>query len=166
MSTPTAIWSVIGFGLTRLLNFDLLPRIKRINHLRLYLPGWEDRQAYGNLAPALVQRDIDWDLIGQQYDDMMKYAASIRNKTATTTAILRRFHRANRLHPTYQAMQEAGRAQRTIFVLVTWNQTEGTICSRRSPHELRSGVGHGGAGGEVAGPGAARASGWLAAHLD
>jgi TnpA family transposase len=37
--------SVIGFGLTRLLNFDLLPRIKRINHLRLYLPGWEDRQA-------------------------------------------------------------------------------------------------------------------------
>jgi len=91
---------VIGFGLTRLLNFDLLPRIKRINHLRLYLPGWEDRQAYGNLAPALVQRDIDWDLIGQQYDDMMKYAASIRNKTATTTAILRRFHRANRLHPT------------------------------------------------------------------
>ena len=30
--------SVIGFGLTRLLNFDLLPRIKRINHLRLYLP--------------------------------------------------------------------------------------------------------------------------------
>jgi len=107
--------SVIGFGLTRLLNFDLLPRIKRINHLRLYLPEWEDRQAYGNLTPALVQRDIDWDLIGQQYDDMMKYAASIRNKTATTTAILRRFHRANRLHPTYQAMQEVGRAQRTIF---------------------------------------------------
>jgi hypothetical protein len=56
---------VIGFGLTRLLNFDLLPRIKRINHLRLYLPGWEDRQAYPNLAPALVQRAIDWDLIGQ-----------------------------------------------------------------------------------------------------
>ena len=46
---------------------------------------------------------------------MMKYAASIRNKEATTTAILRRFHRANRLHPTYQAMQEVGRAQRTIF---------------------------------------------------
>lgn len=46
---------------------------------------------------------------------MMKYAASIRNKTATTTAILRRFHRANRLHPAYQAMQEVGRAQRTIF---------------------------------------------------
>jgi TnpA family transposase len=107
--------SVIGFGLTRLLDFDLLARIKRINHLRLYLPTWEDRQSYGNLTPALVQRAIDWELIGRQYDDMMKYAASIKNKTAATTAILRRFHRANRLHPTYQAMQEVGRAQRTIF---------------------------------------------------
>ena len=62
-----------------------------------------------------MQRGIDWDLIGSQYDDMMKYAASIKNKTAATAAILRRFHRANRLHPTYQAMQEVGRAQRTIF---------------------------------------------------
>jgi hypothetical protein len=36
--------SVIGFGLTRLLGFDLLPRIKRINHLRLYpaQTGWRD----------------------------------------------------------------------------------------------------------------------------
>jgi TnpA family transposase len=107
--------SVIGFGLTRLLGFDLLPRIKRINHLRLYLPGWEDRGSYPNLAPALVGRAIDWELIGQHYDDMMKYAASIQHKTASTAAIMRRFHRAGRLHPVYQAMQETGRAQRTIF---------------------------------------------------
>jgi TnpA family transposase len=113
--TDTHGQSVIGFGLTRLLGFDLLPRIKRINHLRLYLPEWKDRAGYPNLAPALVQRAIDWDLIGQHYDDMMKYAASIRNKTASTAAILRRFHRAGRLHPVYQAMQETGRAQRTIF---------------------------------------------------
>jgi TnpA family transposase len=107
--------SMIGFGLTRLLDFDLLPRIKRINHLRLYLPDWEHRGDYPNLAPTLVRRAIDWELVGEQYDDMMKYAASIKNKTAATAAILRRFHRANRLHPTHQAMQEVGRAQRTIF---------------------------------------------------
>lgn len=123
---------MIGFGLTRLLGFDLLPRIKRINHLRLYLPGWEDREAYPNLAPALVQRAIDWDLIGQQYDDMMKYAASIRNKTASTAAILRRFHRAGRLHPVYQAMQETGRAQRIIFVLAA-TCTTGTCSGKSAP---------------------------------
>ncbi|WP_373301036.1 Tn3 family transposase [Streptomyces violascens] len=30
--------SEIGFGITRLLNFDLLPRIKRINKVKLYRP--------------------------------------------------------------------------------------------------------------------------------
>jgi TnpA family transposase len=51
---------VIGFGLTRLLGFDLLPRIKRINHLRLYpaTVGWRD--AYPLLAPATVNRPFDW----------------------------------------------------------------------------------------------------------
>lgn len=107
--------SVIGFGLTRLLGFDLLPRIKRINHLRLYpaSAGWRD--VYPELAPAMVNRAIDWGLIADEYDHMIKYAISIKNKTASTAAILRRFHRTNVLHPTYQAMQELGRAQRTIF---------------------------------------------------
>jgi len=44
----------------------------------------------------------------------MKYAASIKNKSAATATILRRFHQSNRLHPTYQAMQEIGRAPRTL----------------------------------------------------
>lgn len=101
--------SVIGFGLTRLLGFDLLPRIKRINHLRLYpaAVGWRD--AYPLLAPAMVNRPIDWSLIADEYDHMIKYATSIKSKTASTASILRRFHRANQLHPTYQAMQELGR---------------------------------------------------------
>jgi TnpA family transposase len=63
----------------------------------------------------MVNRPIDWGLIADEYDHMIKYAISVKNKTASTAAILRRFHRANQLHPTYQAMQELGRAQRTIF---------------------------------------------------
>jgi TnpA family transposase len=47
---------------------------------------------------------------------MIKYATAIRAGTASTEAILRRFQRANAQHPTYQAMIEVGRAQRTIFV--------------------------------------------------
>ncbi len=47
---------------------------------------------------------------------MIKYATAIRSGTASTEAILRRFTRANAIHPTYQAMIEVGRAQRTIFV--------------------------------------------------
>jgi len=47
---------------------------------------------------------------------MIKYATAIRAGTASTEAILRRFTKANAVHPTYQAMIELGRAQKTMFV--------------------------------------------------
>jgi TnpA family transposase len=102
------------FGITRLLNFDLLPRIKRINKVKLYRPVAGEPDAYPQLTPALT-RPIRWELIAQQYDQMIKYATAIRTRTAYTEAILRRFTR-NASHPTYAAMLEVGRAQKTIFV--------------------------------------------------
>lgn len=106
--------SEIGFAITRLLGFDLLPRIKRINTVRLYRPATGEPDAYSGLNPALT-RPIRWDLVEQNYDQMIKYATAIRQGTASTEAILRRFTRSAS-HPTYQAMLEVGRAQRTIFV--------------------------------------------------
>ncbi len=108
--------SEIGFGLTRLLGFDLLPRIKRINAVRLYRPAAGEPDAYPHLGPALVNRSIKWDLIAEQYDQMIKYATAIRSGTASTEAILRRFTKANAMHPVYQAMIEVGRAQKTVFL--------------------------------------------------
>jgi TnpA family transposase len=107
--------SEVGFGITRLLGFDLLPRIKRINKVRLYRPAGGEPDTYPRLMPAL-SRPIRWDIIAEQYDQMIKYATAIRAGTASTEAILRRFTRTNAIHPTYQAMIEVGRAQRTIFV--------------------------------------------------
>ena len=64
--------------------------------------------------PALT-RPIRWDLVEQNYDQMIKCATAIRQGTASTEAIVRRFTRSAS-HPTYQAVREVGRAQRTIFV--------------------------------------------------
>ena len=106
--------SEIGFGVTRLLGFDLLPRIKRINKVKLYRPGPATAEPYPLLEPAMT-RPIRWDLIEDNYDMMVKYATAIRVGTASTEALLRRFTR-NASHPVYQAMLELGRAQKTIFV--------------------------------------------------
>ncbi|MDH6122859.1 TnpA family transposase [Kitasatospora sp. GAS204A] len=38
--------SEIGFGITRLLNVDLLPRIKQINRVKLYRPAAGESGAY------------------------------------------------------------------------------------------------------------------------
>ncbi|MER6695350.1 transposase [Streptomyces minutiscleroticus] len=106
--------SEIGFGLTRLLGYDLLPRIKQINKVKLYRPGREDENTYDDLADAMT-RPIRWDVIENNYDQLIKYATAIRVGTASTEAILRRFTRTAS-HPVYQAMLEVGRAQKTIFV--------------------------------------------------
>lgn len=106
--------SFIGFGVTRLLDFDLLPRIKMINRCKLYLPDRGDLDNYPRLRPALTN-PIRWELIENNYDLMMKYATAIRLGTASTEAILRRFN-TEVTHPAYAAMLEVGRAQRTIFI--------------------------------------------------
>lgn len=107
--------SEIGFGITKLLGFDLLPRIKRINKVKLYRPAAGEAGLWPGLGSAMT-RPIRWDIIAEQYDQMLKYATAIRVRTASTEAILRRFMKANATHPTYQAMIELGRVQKTIFV--------------------------------------------------
>ncbi len=63
--------SEIGFAITRLLGFDLLPRIKQINKARLYRPQAGEPDAYPRLNAALT-RPIRWDIVAQQYDQMIK----------------------------------------------------------------------------------------------
>lgn len=47
---------------------------------------------------------------------MVKYTAAMQSRTADPEAILRRFARAEVMHPTYKALSELGRAVRTIFL--------------------------------------------------
>lgn len=72
-------------------------------------------RTHPRLEPALT-RPVRWALIADQYDQMIKYATTIRTGTASTEANLRRFTR-NASHPTYAAMLEVGRVQKTIFVV-------------------------------------------------
>ena len=137
--------SEVAFAFTHLLGFELMPRLKGIKRQKLYRPQSGMADAYGNLQ-LILTRPINWELIRQQYDQMVKYATALRLGTAEPEAILRRFTRNNLKHPTYQALGELGKVIKTIFlcqylhsealrreiheglnVVEQWNSTNGFI---------------------------------------
>ncbi len=122
--------SEIGFAFSHLLGFSLLPRLKAIGTQKLYRTGNDKPEDYPNLDPVLT-RAINWPLIEQQYDEMVKYTMALKLGTADPEAILRRFTRNNVQHPTYRALAELGKAKKTIFLC----HYIGSEALRREIHE-------------------------------
>lgn len=122
--------SEVAFAFSHLLGFELLPRLKGIRKEKLNSPGMRKAGDYPNLQP-IMDKPIDWQLIKEQYDEMVKCAVAIKTRTADAEAILRRFTKDNLKHPTYKAFVELGRALKTIF-LCRYLQSEEL---RREIHE-------------------------------
>ncbi|GEM_PF-189493 len=137
--------SEVAFAFCHLLGFQLLPRLKNLHRQKLYRPQTGQPDSFPNLQPILT-RPINWALIRQQYDELVKFTPALPLGTADAEAILRRFTRTNLQHPTYQALAELGKAVKTIFlcrylhaeelrreiqeglnVVETWNSTNGFI---------------------------------------
>src|SRR6266705_2009037 len=108
--------SEVAFAFCHLLgSVRLMPRLKRIKYERLYLPDTGTADDYPNLA-GVLSRPIRWDLIIQQYDEMVKHAVALKTGTATAEAILKRFNSYNVTHPTYKALAELGKVEKTIYL--------------------------------------------------
>jgi len=107
--------SEVAFAFCKLLGFELMPRLKNIASQKLYLPDISLKKELKNLLPIL-NRGIKWEIIERQYDEMVKYTAALEQGTADPESILKRFTRGNESHPTYRALQELGKAVKTIFL--------------------------------------------------
>ena len=108
--------SEVAFAFCHLLGgVRLMPRLKRLKYERLYPPETGMAGAFPNLA-GVLSRPIRWDLIAQQYDEMVKHAVALKTGTATAEAILKRFNSYNVAHPTYKALAELGKVAKTLYL--------------------------------------------------
>ena len=105
-------------------------------------------------------QEIPYEVTGLDFDNGTEFLNKAVIKWAGEMEIF--FTRSRPYKKNDQATIES---KNNHLVSVTWNLAAVKISSLRYDHELRRPVGHGSAGGEVAGPRPTRAGGHLAAHV-
>jgi len=105
------------FGLCYLLGFSFMPRLKDLKDQQLYrLDRLDQRRDYGGLGPLLGRR-ANFELIGKQWDQLVRVAASLRNQTAPAHVVLQRLSASAPSDLVAKALRELGRVVKTIYIL-------------------------------------------------
>ena len=107
--------SEVGFAFSYLLGFDLMPRLANLRNQKLSRSEIANYKKYKNLK-SIFANVIDWNLIKEQYSEMVKHAIAMKEGFADAESILRKFTRNSLQHPTYKALAELGKAIKTIFI--------------------------------------------------
>jgi len=99
-STDTGGYSEILFGVMHLLGFAFAPRIKNFTKCQLYAFNqrkWYQQQGYKILPSAYIKTE----LIAPQWDEVLRFIATIRLKEATASQLFKRLNSYSRQHPLY-----------------------------------------------------------------
>lgn len=113
-TTDTDGYTDLIFALFDLLGIQFAPRIKDISDTRLYCINPKLKYQY---LQAVITRKLNLDLIQQNWDDMLRLAASLKFRWTTPSLIVRKLQAFSRQHILTQALQEYGRLVKTIFIL-------------------------------------------------
>ena len=105
--------SELGFALSYLLGFELLPRYAEIGSQKIYLP---DSNYRTNNIKNITTRPINWELIKEYYNELIKYTAALKIGTANAESIIRQFSKTNFSHPLFKAFIELGKAVKSVFL--------------------------------------------------
>jgi len=102
------------FALCYLLGFSFMPRIKDLGDQRLYKLGVD--QDLGPELDNIFSGRIDLSLIEEQWDSIVRIAASLKNKTAPAHLIVGRLAKAPSADRLTKAITQLGRVIKTIFI--------------------------------------------------
>ncbi|MDR2068027.1 MAG: Tn3 family transposase [Holosporaceae bacterium] len=119
--TDTAGFTEHVFALMHFIGFRFAPRIKRLKDNKLYVPA--NGKTYDTLSPLIAPNRLNLKCIRQQWDAVLRLAASIKTGTVTSSLMLRALGRTRLQSSLAVALRELGRIERTLFML-DWFQSE------------------------------------------
>lgn len=115
-STDTHGYSEVIFATMHLLGFSFAPRIKKLNQQQLY--AFERRRSYEDQNYRILpDTTINPKFIPDNWDDMLRFAATIKLKITTASDIFRRLNSYSRQHSLYRALKELGKILKSQHVL-------------------------------------------------
>lgn len=107
--------STLAFGVSELLQFDLLPRLKNISKQKLFYPSPSQKSEYKNLQ-LILKEAIHWKLIEDNYDEAIKHIVALKIGTIEPDVFVKRFSKDNYQHPVYKTIIEIGKISKTNFL--------------------------------------------------
>ncbi len=113
-STDTHGYTEHLFGLCYLLGFSFMPRLRGLADQQLY--KIERGTAYGRLEP-LFRGGIDTELIREQWDQLVRIASSLRQRTAPAHVVVQRLAGSSPSDRVAKALTALGRAVKTVSIL-------------------------------------------------
>jgi TnpA family transposase len=117
------------FGLCYLLGFTFMPRLKNLASRRLFKPvgSLEEGLFGGHTYPqldALLKTTVDLNLIAEQWESLVRVAASLKNRVASANVIARRLASSAPSNRLAKALLHLGQLVRTIYLLRYFNDPE------------------------------------------
>jgi TnpA family transposase len=102
------------FGLCHLLGYRFSPRIRDLKERKLYVIDGKRRHG---LLDSMIAGHIDLRTLTENWDEVLRMAASIRTGTVAPSVILSRLASYPRQNALAKALREIGRIERTLFTL-------------------------------------------------
>lgn len=136
-STDTHGYTEHLFGLCYLLGFSFMPRLRGLADQQLYKIDRDT--AHGRLEP-LFRGGIDSELIHEQWDQRVRIASSLRQRTAPVHVVVQWLAGSSPSDRVARALTALGRVVKTIYILRYLHEED---VRRRVHVERRTGLEHG-----------------------
>lgn len=135
-TTDTHGYTEILFALCHLLGFYFMPRIKDLKDQQLY--RIDKNQDYGVFAP-LLDKTADLTLVEEQWEEMLKVALSLKQRTAPAHVVLERLTNSFPSDRLSKAFTHLGRIIKTQYILryITDEQLRRTVQLQLNKGEYR-----------------------------